>query len=299
MASLLEILSLDIETILTLLVNLGIAVVILTSIHSISGTIASIDASNELAEKDNPAFGISLAGVVLAVTIMMTGAISGTASGNIGMEALMVISYGVLGIILMVFTRFIFDKISMPKFSMRKEILKKNAAAGVLDAGNVIATAIMVRAVMMWIEEDSLRGVIVVLAGYFISQFILSLASYYRLMAYNKAHKESMQQTIQEGNAAIAWRFTGYRIGVALAITATTGLVPYDLDTPFLTAGIWALVSFILMALVSITSIIADRVILFGINTKTEVDREHNVSVGAIQCVIHIAIGLLVASLLH
>ena len=144
-----------------LLINLAVAVVILVGVKFMSAIISNVNATHELSEKDNHAFGVSIAGVALAVTIMMTGVMSGDASESFQTEMLLVAGYGVLGIILMSLTRFIFDKVSMPRFSVKAEIEKGNMAAAILDAGNVIATAIIIRAVMMWVESDTLGPLII------------------------------------------------------------------------------------------------------------------------------------------
>jgi len=289
--------NLDVFNVSILGINLAIAVVLLCAIKFISGLISNVNATDELAKKDNHAFGISLAGVVLGVTIMMTGIMSGDVSATLVLELQWVGLYGVFGIVLMSLTRFIFDKVSMPGFSMKTEILKGNISAAILDAGNVVATAIIIRSIMIWTDSSTLLGFAIVLGGFVVSQLLLSLASLYRLKMFNRYHQSSMQQAIQQGNVAIAWRFLGYRVGVALAITAASGLVPYTEAAWAHIALTWVVVSVIIMLLVSIMAVVADRIILLGINTREEVDNQGNVAIGVMQCVISISIGLIFALL--
>lgn len=70
-----------------ILINLAIVIGLFTCIRLFSGTIAHINASNEILKKDNPAFGISLAGVTFAVGIMLSGAIYGHPSGDLVLSA--------------------------------------------------------------------------------------------------------------------------------------------------------------------------------------------------------------------
>lgn len=280
-----------------LLINLAIAFALLVALKFISGAISGVNALHELSEKDNPAFGISIAGVAVAITIMMTGVMTGEASAQFSTEVMLVTGYGVLGLILMTLTRFIFDRVSMPGFSVKDEILKGNMAAGIVDAGNVIATAIIIRAAMVWIEDTTIYHAAFVVGAYILSQAILSLASLYRLHIFKKRNDKSLQDSIQGGNIALAWRFTGYRLGIAFAITAASGMVPYTLETPVFTAGLWVGVSIVMMVLVSVLVVLADLVILRKIDVNEEVDKQRNIAIGAIQCAITISVGLIIAAL--
>jgi len=287
---------LDTYYISVLLINLLIGIALITSIKFISAILCNVSSNDELANKDNPAFGISIAGVALAVTIMITGAISGDASSTLLNETIFVTSYGVLGIVLMIVAKLIFDKISMPAFSMRDEIIKGNIAASILDAGNVVATAIVIRAIMIWVEGDTFSGIVIVVVGFLFSQLILSLLSLYRLKIFELKNKFSIQTAIQENNIALAWRFIGFRIGIALAITATSGLVPYSQD--FIMMGLyWLIASFALAIIVSVLAGLADKIILKGIDVNDEVNNQGNIAIGIIQCVTSMSVGIIIATL--
>jgi len=119
----------------------------------------------------------------------------------------------------------------------------------------------------------------------------------YRIKLFNASNKQSFQDSIRGGNLAVAWRFTGFRIVVALAITAASGLVP-PMNGEFIQPMLlWIVVSLAMLVLVSILSIIADKVILSGIDIRDEVDSQSNVAIGVVQCVIVISIGLIIAVL--
>ena len=139
--------------------------------------------------------------------------------------------YGGAGIILMALTRIIFDKISLPKISIRDEILAGNIAIAIIDAGNVIATAIILYGVMAWAEVNTLDSMKLVAIAYVVSQLLLTLASLLRikLFAIRNAGK-SLQEELHNHNIALALRFAGYRIGTAFAITAAYSMLVYALN---------------------------------------------------------------------
>lgn len=273
--------------------TLIITALLFISIKWLSGFISGVNARSEIAEKDNPAFGISVASTLLAVAIMLTGVVSGERYDETTRELLLLSAYGILGVFMMSMTHYIFDKISLPKIDLRHEILDGNIAASILNAGNVIATSIIIRTIMLWVESDTFTGLILVLAGFVVSQFLLSAASFYRLKLYYLYHATDMQEALKENSAAIALRFSGHRIGVALAITAASHLIPYDEANLATMMFYWALLSFVMVFFVSTVAILAHKVILANIDVRDEVDNQRNIAVGAIQAAIYISIGLL------
>ncbi len=280
-----------------LLINLAVAIVLLFVARLLLALTSKVSTKTELADHDNPAYGVSLAGVVLAITIMMTGVLYGDASYNLANELISVLAYGALGIVLILAANFVFDKVSMPSLSINESIKQGNLAAGLVNAGNVVATAVIIRAVMIWSGLDGMQGLIAIIIGFILSQLVLSLASMYRIKLFNAFNKHSFQDSIRSGNLAVAWRFTGFRIGVALAITAASGLVPPMHGEFIQPMVLWTVVSLAMLVLVSTLSVIADKVILSGIDIRDEVDSQSNVAIGVVQCVVVVSIGLIIAVL--
>lgn len=283
---------------MTLLVNLAICIGLFTSLRLFSGAIAHVSAWDELVKKDNPAFGISLAGVAFAVTIVLVGALYGKPANNLYDSVIAVGGYGIIGIILMALTRIIFDRIALPRISIRDEIEKSNMAAGIIDAGNVIATAIVIQAVTMWVEVNTVEGIQALLVGYVASQILLTLATFIRVKIYSiRNHGSSIQEAFKQGNAALALLFAGRRIGTAFAITAAANIMVYEIYDIYQLLVAWMGISVIMVAALAVLSFIADKIILFRIDVNHEVTKERNVAIGALQGVVYMSLGLLLAQL--
>jgi len=279
-------------------VDFLIAIFMLTAIGKVTGLVSSVKSMHELSEKDNFSYGISYAAAILAVGIMLTGALSGETTVSLFYEIGIVSAYGVLGIALMTATKHFLDKVSLPKISIRDEIIKGNAAAGIVDAANMLATAIIVRAVMIWVDTESFSGLFMVLAGFIFSQVLMMLVTRYRLFIYASRHNgESLQSAFETGNIALALRYFGHNVGVALAVTAASGIATYTEGQEIESAILWASVSLALTVGLSLLSIIARHIILWGINVVEEVDTQRNVGVGFIECMIYIANGVLMVAL--
>lgn len=281
-----------------LFINFAIAIGLFTSLRLFSGVISHINASKELLKKDNPAFGISLAGAVIAVAIVLVGAIYGDPVYTLQESIVAVGLYGVLGIILLAVARIVFDRMALPKISIRDQIVEGNIAAAIVDAGNMIATAIIIRAVMIWVAANTFEGITAVMMGFVISQCLLTAATYIRVKCLKFAEEgNSIQKEVESGNVALALRFTGRRIGTAFAITAALNIMVYELHDTKLLLVVWAFIAIMMMFILSFLSFIATKVILAKVNVNDEVIRQRNVALGAVQCAIYAALGLLLSQL--
>jgi len=144
----------DLWTMNTLLVDLFVAIILLTGLRFISGLVANVHTKTELAERDNFAFGLSFSGGMIALALMMTGVVSGEAHDNLITEGLMVALYGAVGLLLIKVGRFIQDKLVMTSIPIQEEIKKGNLAAAFLDMAGTIATGFVLRSVFIWVEKD-------------------------------------------------------------------------------------------------------------------------------------------------
>jgi uncharacterized membrane protein YjfL (UPF0719 family) len=274
--------------------------VVLLSIRALFGFISGVNATSELASKDNFAFGISLTGATAGVAIMLSGVATGGIARSFGEEAALMVVFAVVGLVLMWFTRLIFDRVTLPGISVRDEIDRGNTATAIVDAGNVVATAIMIRAIIVWSDDVLTTGLIAVFIGYIASQIILTLTAFYRVQLFSRRNKGAQfQEAIRDGNIALALRFAGFQAAVAFAVTAASDLNLYDtLANPVLKGVAWGVVSLILSVALVILSAIAERFVLGGIDVSEEVDKQRNVGVGMVEVAVYISIGLLLNGLL-
>jgi len=280
------------------IIDLVIVLAILAGLRFFSGLVANVSLHEVLSEHDNTAVGISLTGAVIGVAIMLMGAVAGDAGVSPMHEALLMLGYGVVGILLMWVTSRLFDRLSMPKISVHDLIQQGNVAAAIADAGNLIATAIIVRAIMGWVDGSTYLGILVVLAGYVIAQIILYLATRYRALVFARRHPgNSLHQEIATDNIALAVRFAGHRIGVGLAVTAASGIVVYFNDSVWVSLLIWSLWAIGMFLAQTLVSIAARLVLLPGIDVGEEVGVQRNIAIGSLEGAIYVAVGLIYAGL--
>ena len=288
------------QTLAMLALGLAIVFAVLLSVRMLYGAAAGLDTASEIADKNNFAFGIGLAGMTLGVAIMLSGVAEGDFAASIAEEVSGLVIYAVLGLALMWLTRLIFDRLSIPAFSVKAEIRNGNVPIAIVEAGNVLATAVMVRAVMQWSEGSLTAALIAVVAGYAVTQAILTATTWYRVWLFARRNAgKRFQDVVQQGNTALALRFAGFQIGVALAVTAAAQVVEYDPGgEPLVQALIWGACSAILAAALVLLSLLAERFVLRRIDVSEEVDRQSNIGVALTEVAVYAGIGLLFNGLL-
>ena len=229
---------------------------------------------------------------------MLTGAVSGEPGSTYLNEIISVLAYGILGLLLIKVGRWMQDKIVLRGIELQAQIKAGNLAAALVDVANTIATGLMLRAVMLWVETDALNGLLLVLSAFISVQVLLALVASYRGWVYSRRHDgSSLQVAFSSGQTALAIRFFGHLIGVALAVTAASGIVAYYPEDIIVALLRWVGVALILTMLLSFIAIVARKVVLFGVDVVEEVDNQNNIGVAAIEAAIAIAVGLFFVAL--
>lgn len=287
-------------TLAMLVLGLAVAFAVLLAARGLYGAALRVKSAGELAEKDNFAFGIGLAGTALGAAVMLSGAVEGGYAATLGEEAAVVAAYAALGLVLMWLARLVFDRVALPALSVGGEIRAGNAPVAIVDAGNVVATAVMVRAVMLWSDGGLGAAAVAVLCGFVAVQVILAAAARYRVWLFSRRNAgRRFGEAVRGGNVALALRFAGFQMGTALAAAAAAQVVVYDPGGgPVGQALLWGLCSAVLAAVLAALAFAAERVVLRGIDVAEEVDRQGNVGVALAEAALYVGIGLLLNGLL-
>ncbi|MBA6263015.1 MAG: DUF350 domain-containing protein [Colwellia sp.] len=294
-----EITALNQDLLIYLVIDISIAIVLLGAMRFISGLSAKVNSTQELAQKDNFAFGISVAGSVAALGIVLTGAISGENAPSYWMEFVGMLAYGTLGLILIKIGRVIHDKLSLQHINKTEEILKQNLTIGIVDAAGAIATAIIIRAVLLWVHGLDVDTFIAIIAGFIISQAILLLVTRLKERQYAKNNQgDCLQEAFSQGQTAIAIRYAGQLISTALAVTAASHFLTYSPDTLFTNLVSWFVFAIVMTLLVAALTAIAKRIVLWGINLVEEVDQQQNIGVACVEMATSISIALILTALM-
>ncbi|MDO7083782.1 DUF350 domain-containing protein [Pseudocolwellia sp. AS88] len=299
MNTLIDITNLNQDLLIYLAIDITIAILLLGAMRFLSGFSAKVNSTDELSKEDNFAFGISVAGSVAAMGIVLTGAITGESASSYMLEAVGMLSYGLFGLILIKIGRIVHDRIALNQIDKTAQIKAHNISVGIVDAAGAIATAIIIKAVLLWVHGLDLNTFIAIAAGFVVSQAMLVLVTRIKEKQYaNNNQGDCMQEAFADGQTALAIRYAGQVISTALAVTAASYFLTYSPDTIIMNLLGWLVFSVIMTVLVFVLTTIAKKLILWGINLVEEVDQQHNIGVASVEMAISISIALILTGLM-
>ncbi|MEL0657870.1 DUF350 domain-containing protein [Psychromonas arctica] len=281
-----------------LAIDMAVAILLLGCIRYAMGMIGKVDTADELAKKDNFAYGISMAGGVAAMGIALSGAITGELAGSYQIEFIGMLSYGLAGLILIKAGRYIHDKFALPDFNKQELILDRNIAVALVDAASVIATAIVVRAAIMWVDGLTVDTFIALIAAWIVSQVMLVIITRLFEWKYAKNNGISFQTALVNEHIALSLRYSGYLISTAMSVTAASYFIIFDANALWHGIAQWVVISIILMALLTVLTAVAKFLVLWGINRREEVEDQQNVGIATIELAISFSIALLLMGLM-
>ena len=208
--------------------DLAVAVAAICALRYLSGLLFGVDSHNELAEKDNLAFGLTLAGGAGAVALVLAAATAGDPAVDFAQELGVVALYAVVGLILLKAGMLINDWVVFNEFSLKQAINDGNVAAGTAQAANLIAIGILVNAAINYSEGDLVTAVAAVVIVFLLAQLVLLAVTRMRALIYAKRNEGAKwQAAIDGGNTALGVRYAGHLIGTALAVSSAGGMTAY------------------------------------------------------------------------
>jgi len=299
MNTLIELIGVNQELLVFLAIDITIAIILLGAMRFLLGLSSQVNSTEELAQKDNFSFGVSVAGSVLALGIVLTGAITGENAPSYLMEIIGMLAYGIYGLILIKVGRVIQDKVALQHLNKTALIKEQNLSIGIIDAAGAIATAIIIRAVLLWVDGLDIFTFIAITSGFIVAQAVLVIVTRLREIKYAKNNQEdSLQEALSNGQLALAIRYSGHVISTALAVTAASHFLVYSPDTLIMNLIGWLVFGIIMTLLVTLLTSFAKRIVLWGINLVEEVDQQHNIGVASIEMATSIAIAMIISALM-
>ena len=278
--------------------DLVIAVAAICALRYGAGVLFGVDSRDELAEKDNMAFGLALAGGAVAVALILAAAAAGEAAPTFGVELGVVAAYVAVGLVLLKVGILINDWVVFHNFSLKSSIMAQNTAAGTVQAANLVALGVLINGAINWADGGLAQGLISVVVMFLLAQLVVLGVTRMRAAIYAKRNDgEGWQAAIEGGNTALGVRYMGHLIGTALASSSAGGMVAFvaGADGGAMIAYVaWFVWAVVLAVALLVLSMLAQKVILRGIDVVEEVDRQRNVGVAAIEAAVFVGIGLVI-----
>ncbi len=281
-----------------LLIDMAVAIILLGGIRFTMGIIGKVNTTDELSQKDNFAYGISMAGGVAAMGIALSGAITGELAGSYLIELTGMFVYGFAGLLLIKAGRYIHDKFALQELNKHQMILQRNNSVGIVDAASVIATAIVVRAALIWVEGIAVQTFIALFCAWIVSQIMLVIITRIFEWRYARNSGVTFQATLEAGQIALAIRYCGHLISTAMSVTAASYFIEYNPQELWVGISQWAIMSVLLMLALTLLTMLAKHIVLWGINRREEVEDQQNIGIATIELATSFSIALLLMALM-
>lgn len=299
MSALVNLIPLSADLWFYLAIDMTIAIALLSIMRWISARLSSHADTKELVKHDNFAYGISVAGRMMGLSIVLAGAVASSLKGNYVDSVSTMLIYGIVGITLIKVGRYAHDKIILHRLDKEFHIRDRNVAIAMVDASSSIATALIVQSVMTWVEGFDTNAFVAILSGFIVSQAILLTMTrvYERRFAENN-RSGTLQNSLCKGQMALAVQHSGHLIGTALAVTAASNLLEYNPIGYVSNLTGWLIVGLALTILLTVLVALAKRLILLKIDLVQEIDQQHNIGVASIELALSVGIALILTGLL-
>lgn len=258
----------------------------------------SVSVHDEIAEKDNPAFGITLGMSFLSFFLIMSAASTGNDRVSYTEEIVLMISYGLAGMLMLAISKVIFDKISMKNFCLQEEIRKRNIAASIVEGSNILATALIVFTYMGWVKGVQLETILVVVYGWFVSQLLLSLVSFIRAKIYRNKDGSSLQDAIKNDNIAVAIRYSAYKLSFALTPLIASVNYLFEEGRGLLVATEIFVSAILLSIIITLLTAVIKHVVIPKVDFGDEINSQRNIGMAVIEASIVLGITYLCFGLL-
>ena len=281
-----------------LAIDIAIALILLGVIRFMAGIQSDINVTQELGEKDNFAFGISVAGRMLALCMVLSAVVGRHIGLGFDVAALGTIMFGAIGIVLIKVGRIAHDKIVLHLVDKELAIRERNTSVAIVDASSAIASAIIIYGMINWVDGTDTNAIVGILSGFFIVLAILLLTTrLYEIRFARNNQNDSFQGMLRKDNFALAIQHSGNLIATAIVVSTAGSLLNYEAQTYVSNLTGWLFCGIAASLALAIVVGIAKRVVLFGLNWKEEVDQQGNVGLACIEWVLSVGIALVALGL--
>ncbi|GJM60887.1 MULTISPECIES: DUF350 domain-containing protein [Persicobacter] len=230
----------------------------------------NIKVNEELVIKDNLAFALSNTGYYIGLLFAIAGAMSGQSDGLVA-DLIAIMTYGLVGIILLNLSTIISDKFLLAKFKVTEEITgRQNAGVGLVE-GAVAAGSGMIIFAALYTEGFGLGTAI---GFWVVGQILFVLTG----MVYNAIVPYDTHEHLSKLNVAVGIGKAGALIGLANIMRAAI-MHPFEDWTSTIVIISYELVLGLIF--LPICRLVTDKILLPGQNLTDEIVNQEHPNIGA------------------
>jgi uncharacterized membrane protein YjfL (UPF0719 family) len=239
---------------------------------------------DQLIERDNLAFALTVGGYVLGLTIALGGAMAGP-SISLTVNLIDIFLYGFIAIVLLNISVWINDWLILDRFSGEKEIIQdQNCGVGAVEAANHVAVGLIIYGTLA-----AGGHVLEVVVFWALGQLTLIAAA----KVYNWMAPFDVHDALERDNVAVGAAFAGMLLGIGniVRFAAQGAFVSWTQNIAF-----FASVALFGLLLLPATRLAADRILLpRGRLTQELVHQDRpNIGAGLMEAVVYVAMSFLI-----
>ncbi|WP_010179631.1 DUF350 domain-containing protein [Aquimarina agarilytica] len=245
--------------------------------------------SYELVEKDNFAFSIAYVGYFSAITVILIAAISGESYGFIE-DAKLIGIYGILGILLLHVSILVTNKLMLPKFSVKKEILQdQNEGTGIIEAAVYLGNAFLLYGALVGESSSLTEGLITFVGYWFIGNIMLIIST----KVFSLWMKYDIHNEIEKDNVAAGTAFAGSIISISLIIMNALVEPFTNWQTSIIDISLYTVLGILILP---VMRYISDKILLPGQRLTDEIvnQKKPNIGAGLIEAFAYIGAAILI-----
>ncbi|MCV6631013.1 MAG: DUF350 domain-containing protein [Flavobacteriaceae bacterium] len=227
-----------------------------------------------LFEQDNVAYAFSYVGYFVGILIISGGVLLGDTAG-FWVDLLHIGVYGLLGMLFLHLAVYLSNRLILPKFDLKKEILiDRNLGTGIIEFAVYMATALLLFGALVG-ESQSLEEGLITFVGYWVLGMIgLVLAT----KLYSKWLDYDLHHEIERDNIAAGVSFAGVLVAVGIVLM-------HALSFPFHSweETMWIYLYYLIAVLIGLPIIryITDWFLVPGKKLTDEIVHQEHPNIGA------------------
>ncbi|MBU3021735.1 DUF350 domain-containing protein [Aestuariibacter sp. A3R04] len=283
-----------------LLIDIGLALLLLMIMKWLSGTFKKRSVADELGVQDNFAFGISMAGGMLSLCIVVGAVVGRHVGEGYATAAIGMLTFGLVGIVLVKFGRYAHDKIVLNRLDTMGLIADRSVSVALVDAASLIASAIILRSMVLWVDGSDMNAMIAIVTGFtVVLALLLMMTRLYEIRYARDNQNDSFQGALRQGQLALAVEHSGNLLGIAMIVSSASYVLNYHPSGYVSNVTGWLIVGSVLSLALLVLVTISKKFILYGLNYRQEVDQQHNIGVACLELTLSIGIALIVNGVLE
>lgn len=281
-----------------LAIDLLVVIFLLLVMRWLSGRTSKTSVQEELTVRDNFAFGISLAGRMLSLCIVLSEVVVRHIGEGYVLAAVSALLMGTVVLLLIKVGRYAHDKLVLNRLDKDALIADRNTSVALVDAASAVAMAIIIRSSLAWVEGSDQNSVMALLAVFAVVLVILLSTTRLYEKRFADTNQGSLQEALVAGQMALALEHSGHLLGTAIVVSVASHLLVFEPTGYVSNITGFLFVGFIAALSLAVLVAVIKRMVLYGLNWEKEVDCQHNVGLASIELGLSVGIALIFLGIL-